>query len=231
MKEFILWLVHFPAGTVSLVAAFATLYYPKGSLQHTYVGKYFTISMLVMLVSGGILGWLKESPDDVFLAALVLYSVFTAWLIVYHKKGKTNWLEYMALGWIILLGLVAVNIDPAWEKIRDPGVYPFWVGIALLFIIGDIRNLVQGGLVGSQRIARHLWRFCFSLVWAALAFGDKIVKMLDSTIGDMPFIIVGPGLFVLSVMFYWLYRLYKGEAGFPNPSRIEQTSIKGEHGR
>ncbi|MDH5218085.1 MAG: hypothetical protein OEX19_10340 [Gammaproteobacteria bacterium] len=230
MKGFILWLVHFPAGSLSLLAAFVALYYPKGSLQHKKAGNYFTIGMLTMLVSGSILGWLKESLDDIFLAALVFYSVFTAWLTVHHKKGETNWLEYLALGWILILGLAAASVDSTWENVRDPGVYPFWIGLVLLFAIGDIHNLYRRGLSGSQRIARHLWRNCFSLVWAVLAFGDKIIKMLDSTIEKMPLVLFGPGALVLCVMFYWLYRLLRGKSEIAYLSRSQQLNIKEEWG-
>jgi uncharacterized membrane protein (UPF0136 family) len=117
-----------------ILSAIAVFVYPKRSSMHRRVGKYFTISMLVMLVSGGLAGYLKESPDDVFLSFIVFYSVFTAWLTVFHKKGDTGLYEYVALAWIVLLGLVAFNIDPAWDKIRDPGIYPFGVGLAVFFL-------------------------------------------------------------------------------------------------
>lgn len=230
MKELTLWLVHFPSGVVSLLAVFVAFYYPKGSQQHIKAGNYFTIGMLIMLVSGGVLGWLKESPDDIFLAALVFYSVFTAWLTVYRKKGETGWLEYLALSWIVILGLLAANIDLTCENIRDPSVYPFWVGIAALFALGDIHNLIRRGIPGAQRLARHLWRICFSLVWAALAFGDKIIKLLDSTIEEMPFVLIGPGVIVLCLMFYWLYRIFLGKPRIVSLLRIEKIDVKEERG-
>jgi len=208
MKDLVVWLIHTPAGTVALLSAAAAFFYPKGSPIHCRAGKYFIISMLIMLVSGGLSGYLKESPDDIFLSFIVFYSAFTGWLTVYHRKGHTGLYEYAALAWVIMLGLVAFNIDPTWDKIRDPSVYPFWVGVAIFFAIGDIRNLYQNGLSGSQRIARHLWRICFSLIWAAMAFGDKIIKMLDSTIEKMPYVIAVPALLVLSLMLYWLYKVF-----------------------
>lgn len=205
MQDLVVWLIHTPAGVVALLSAIAAFVYPKGSSIHRRVGKYFTISMLIMLVSGGVAGYLKESPDDVFLSLVVFYAVFTAWLTVFHKKGDTGLYEYVALAWIVVLGIVAFNIDPA--KVRAPDIYPFWVGLAAFFAIGDIRNLYQRGLSGSQRIARHVWRMSFSLIWAALAFGDKIIKMLDSTIEQMPYVVAAPALLVLVLMLYWLHRV------------------------
>jgi len=45
-----------------------------------------------------------------------------------------------------------------------------------------------------------------------LAFSDKIIKMLDSTIAQMPYVVAVPAPLVLCVMFYWLFRVYKGRA-------------------
>jgi hypothetical protein len=36
--------------------------------------------------------------------------------------------------------------------------------------VGDVRMLVRGGVFGTQRIARHLWRMCFGLFIAAGSF-------------------------------------------------------------
>jgi len=66
MKERVVWLRHTPAGTVALLSAIAAFVYSKGSLKHRRFGNYFTISFFIMLVTGGISGYLKESPDDVF---------------------------------------------------------------------------------------------------------------------------------------------------------------------
>jgi hypothetical protein len=213
MKEIIVWLIHFPAGTVALFSALAAFNYPKGSSRHRKAGQYFTVSMLTMLVSGGVAGWLKKSPDDVFLAALVFYTVFTAWLTVYRRWGETGFLEIAALCYVLELGLGAVFVDPEWDKVRDPNFYIVLPVFAAVFAIGDIRNICSKGLTGAARLARHVWRNCFSLIWAALAFGDKLIKMLDSTIEEMPYVLIGPGVLVLCVMLYWLYHIYMGETG------------------
>jgi hypothetical protein len=42
--------------------------------------------------------------------------------------------------------------------------------VCLLAALGDIRMLVRGGVLGTKRIARHLWRMCFGLFIAAGSF-------------------------------------------------------------
>jgi hypothetical protein len=194
------------------LAAVAAFYYPKGSSKHKKAGQVFTIAMLIMLISGGIAGALKGSAENVLLAALVTYTVFTAWLTVRRHQPAIGILEYLALAYIVIFGLTALSINPEWEKAREPGVYTFDVVMALIFTIGDIRNILLKGMKRSHRLARHVWRISFSLVWAALSFGDKIIKMLDSTIDQMPYVVAIPASLVLCIMFYWLFRVYKGRA-------------------
>ena len=212
MKELAVWLIHFPTGSVAILAAIAAFYYPKGSSEHKKAGQVFTTAMLVMLISGGIAGVLKGSPEDVFLAAMVSYTVFTAWLTVRHGQADIGILEYLALGYIVIFGLAALSINPEWDKVKEPGVYTFDAIMALIFAVGDIRNILLNGMSQAHRLARHIWRISFSIVWAALAFSDKIIKMLDSTIDQMPYMVAVPAMLVLCIMFYWLFRIYKGRA-------------------
>ncbi|MES9971907.1 MAG: hypothetical protein ABW092_17875 [Candidatus Thiodiazotropha sp.] len=212
MKELVVWLIHFPTGSVAILAAIAALYYPKGSSSHKRAGRVFVIAMLTMLISGGIAGALKGSADEVFLAALVFYSVFTAWLTVRHRHPAIGPAEYLALAYIVIFGLAALAINPQWAMVKEPGVYTFDATMALLFAVGDVRNILLKGMNRAHRLARHIWRVSFSLVWAALAFSDKIIKMLDSTIEQMPYLVAIPATLVLCIMFYWLFRAYKGRA-------------------
>ncbi len=204
MKEFIVWVIHTPAGSIALVSALVALCSRKGTATHRIAGVYFTVSMLIMLVSGGMAALLKKSLDDAFLSGMVIYTVFTAWLTVYHKKGQTNILEYSALTWIALIAIAAYLADPSWGHIRNPNTYPLWIGFALLFAIGDIHNLIRSSLSGPLRILRHVWRMGFSLIWAALAFSDKIIKLQGSTIEEMPYIAAIPAILILLTIFYWV---------------------------
>ena len=206
------WSIHFPTGAVAILAAIAAFYYPKGSSKHKKAGQVFTVTMFIMLISGGIAGALKGSVEDMFLAALVSYTVFTAWLTVRHHQPVIGILEYLALVYIVIFGLAALSVDPQWDKVEEPGVFVFDAIMALVFAVGDINNIRLKGMNRTYQLARHIWRISFSLVWAALAFGDKIIKMLDSTIDQMPYVVAIPATLVLCMMSYWLFRIYKGRA-------------------
>ncbi|MEH6456477.1 MAG: hypothetical protein V7749_09155 [Cocleimonas sp.] len=207
MKDLIIWVIHTPAGTVAIISALTALFAKKGTPIHRKAGTYFTISMLIMLVSGSVAAILKQSLDEIFLGGVVIYSVFTAWLTVYHKKGETGFLETIALAWIVLIAIAAYFANPSWGDMRNPDTYSLWIGLAICFALGDVRNLLQSGLSGSQRIIRHVWRIGFSLLWAALAFVDKIVKINGSTIEEITYIVIVPAILILLTTAYWIVNI------------------------
>lgn len=209
MKDIIVWAIHAPAGTIGLVTATVALSTQKGSALHRKAGTCFTISMMVMLVSGFVVAFLKESTGDMFLSIVVIYTVFTAWLAAHHRKSGTFLLEYIALLWIVAISIVALFISVGWRGVDVPDAYLFWAGFAVLCALGDVRNLYQSGLPGIQRVIRHVWRVGFSLIWAGLAFTDKIVKMLGSNVKEMPeeqliLIVAVPTMLILITILYWI---------------------------
>lgn len=212
MKETIVWLIHTPAGTVALVAAVVALFATKGSALHRKAGIYFTVSMLIMLTAGFVAASIKESAGDMLLSAVVMYTVFTAWLTAHRKIGKTGFLEKAAITWIIAVGIAAFILSTGSSEAGAPGLYSFWAGFAIFCAIGDIRNLRRAGLTSVQRIIRHVWRIGFSLVWTALALTDKIVKAQGYNVKEMPvdelFYIVGvPTILMLIITMYWIINI------------------------
>ena len=227
MKDIIVWFIHAPAGGLVLVTSLVAMFASKGSALHRKAGSCFTLSMMVMLISGIAAAYLKESTDDMMLGAFVMYTVLTARLAARHKKNETGVLELIALVWISGLAATAFFISAGWQVVEAPGAYLVWGGFAMLCALGDIRNLYYAGLTGVQRIIRHVWRVGFSLVWAALAFTDKIVKMLGANLKSMPqeqllIIVAVPTLLVLVTILYWISNILffsrKRFAGYGEPT-------------
>jgi hypothetical protein len=212
MKDIIVWAIHTPAGTIVLVTAVLAMFAKKGSALHRKAGSCFTVSMMVMLVSGIAAAHLKNSIGDMMLGAIVMYTVFTAWLTVHHKKNETGLLEVTALIWVVGFAITAFAISMGWREEEAPFAYLIWGGLAILFALGDIRNLYHLGLSGTQRIIRHVSRIGFSLVWATLAFTDKIVKMMGANVksmqGEQLLLIVGiPTMLILITILYWITKI------------------------
>ena len=91
--------------------------------------------------------------------------------------------------------------------------------IMLLAASGDVRMLVRGGVSGTKRIARHLWRMCFGLFIASGSFflgGSNRPLRLLSTVGLGKYL--SPALFnttlyliltilPLILLVFWLVRV------------------------
>ena len=159
--------------------------------------------MMIMAITGVIAAILKDSLGDVFLGSIVTYSIFTAWLTTYHRRGEVNYLEYLALVWITLLGLGSYFANSNLGGASNPNTYPLWIVFSICFAVGDIRNLRYQGLSETQRIIRHVWRIGFSLAWAVMALTDKVVKILGGSIEEMVYIVILPVGIILLITCYW----------------------------
>lgn len=224
MKDIVIWLIHTPAGIIVLVAAIIALFANKGAITHRKAGVWFTISMQIMLISGFIAAFIKESPSDMFLSVVVMYTVFTAWLTTYHKNNTTGLLEKVALVWILSVAVTGFYMHFSWHEAGATNPYVLWASLAVIFAIGDIRNIYRAGLSDIQRILRHVWRIGFSLLWAVLAFTDKIIKTLGSNVKELPIeqliVIVGiPTALILIIIMYWFANiLFFSRSKFTNNS-------------
>ena len=78
-------------------------------------------------------------------------------------------------------------------------------GVAIAAAVGDRRMIRGGGLKGSPRIVRHLWRMCFALFVASIAFylGPGRVPAAIRT----PVLISAGVLTPIVAMVYWRWRL------------------------
>jgi hypothetical protein len=86
------------------------------------------------------------------------------------------------------------------------GPYFFLGAVAVLATLGDVRMLVRGGISGTRRIARHLWRMCFALFVASssifLARQHLFPAILRKT-GVLMLLSLLP----LALLIFWLIRV------------------------
>jgi hypothetical protein len=76
--------------------------------------------------------------------------------------------------------------------------------VALSGGVGDRRMLRAGGLQGTARLKRHLWRMCTALAIAAASFFLGPVSRVPEPLRALPFRLIP--LAVLLTMAYWLWR-------------------------
>jgi len=170
-------LFHIFGGTIGLLSGAAVMSFRKGSRRHVLAGKVFVASMLSMAVGAVYLAVVKHQPNNVGGGILTFYLIGSAWLTARRRDGETSRLDWAVL--LIPLTLGVLTWMSGFEKMRSPeppkdgvpaGMHFFMGSVMLLAAAGDFRMLLRGGVSGTQRLARHLWRMCFGLFIAAGSF-------------------------------------------------------------
>jgi hypothetical protein len=205
--------LHICGGVLGLLSGAVAVSFRKGSRRHGVAGSVFVISMLSLAASGVYLALMKSQPGNVLGGALTFYLVATAWTTARRRDREPGMAEWGAL--LVALMLVAVTAIWGIEAAKSQtglkngypaGVYVFLGSVALLSATGDVRMLVRGGISGTQRIARHLWRMCFAWFIASASIflaRPHLFPALVRKTGVLYLLTVLP----LILMIFWLIRV------------------------
>jgi hypothetical protein len=205
--------LHIVAGTLGILSGFVAVSLLKGSRRHGLAGNVFVIAMLVLSASGAYLALIKSQPGNVLGGILTFYLVTTAWRSARRRDGEPGIFDWGAL--LVVLAVAAVNLTWGFEAALSQtglkhdypaGPYFFLGSVAVLATVGDVRMLVRGGISGTQRIVRHLWRMCFALFNAAASLFLARQQLFPA------FMRKTGALFVLSflpllLMIFWMVRV------------------------
>ena len=215
---------HICSGTVGVLSGAAAVSFRKGSPRHRTAGNVFVISMLSLGTTPVYLALMKSQMTNVFGGVLTFYLAATSWMTVRRREGKPGIFDWIALLAALTVGAVIVTYgfqaahSPRGLKAGVPaGMYFFLGSIALLAAVGDVRMLVRGGIFGTQRLVRHLWRMCFALFIAAGSFFSiraRVAKVLPEPFTTAPMRAL-PILLLFGTMFYWLWRLRRRRGAVP----------------
>ena len=169
--------VHIAGGIVGMLTGTAALIFRKGGRWHVLAGRVFVASMLIMSSFAVYLAVLKHQPGNIGGGILTFYLILTAWLSARRRDGQTSAYDWALL--LIPLALGALTWMGGLQKMRSPappedgvpaGMNVFMGTVMLLAGAGDLRMLLGGGVAGTRRVVRHLWRMCFGLFIAAGSF-------------------------------------------------------------
>ena len=201
--------LHICAGVLGVLSGAAAMSFRKGGRRHGLAGNVFFVAMLVMGSSAAYLG-------NVFGGLFACYLVATAWLTAKRREGETSVFDWGALLFALPFGVLTLTrgIEMAQNpKLSLNGVPAgmfgmlFFLGtVALLAAVGDIRMLARGGVFGTKRVARHLWRMCFSFFIATGSFFIGQPQVFPAFIRKTNLLFV-PGILPLVLLIFWLFRV------------------------
>ena len=206
-------LFHIVAGTLGMLSGFVAAFLRKGSRLHGLAGTVFAVSMLGLGASGTYLAILKHQPGNILGGMLTFYLVATGWITARRKQEEKGIFDWGAL--LVVLAIAAAEVTFGVEAAMSPtGLkydYPPWPYfifglVAVLATIGDIRMLVRGGISGTQRLARHLWRMCFALFIAAASI-FLARQQLFPAIFRKTGVLILLSFLPLLLMIFWLVRV------------------------
>jgi hypothetical protein len=154
-----------------------------------------------------------EGKSTVTGGVLIVYFVFTAYTAVKPVAGVGRRVDIALM--VLALTIAAVGYSFAFTALGRPGhqidgvpagMMFFMNTIVLLAVIGDARMIRAGGVQGTRRLARHLWRMSFALFVASGSFFIGQMKFIPESIRIVPLIIF-LGVSPLVLLLYWMWRV------------------------
>jgi hypothetical protein len=239
-------MAHICAGSFGLLSGTAAMSLRKGSARHMLAGKIFVASMLIMAIGAVYLAIVRHQPNNIGGGIFTFYLIGTAWLTARRADGETKRFDWIVLLIPLVLGTLTwmngLKLVRSGADSQDgvPADMMFFMGsIMLLAAAGDVRMLVRGGIRGTQRIARHLWRMCFGLFIAAGSFfmgpSNRPLRLVSKVgIGQhLSPALFSTGLYLfltllpLILLLFWLVRIRFKNAynGQPTPPTGESHSL------
>ena len=96
---------------------------------------------------------------------------------------------------------------------------------ALLAAVTDLRVILAGGITGSARIARHLWRMCSALFIAVSSFFLGQSQLVPQALRDYNLEVIPPLLVALALIYWLTKNLYDRRRNRPGASSTGSAAI------
>jgi hypothetical protein len=201
--------VHIAGGLLGVASGFIALGAPKGGRIHRRAGGVFMLTMLAMGGSAVLLALMKGQGFNVGQGALAAYLVATGYAAVGARSPV--WRRFERGAPAVALGVALYDLYLMLGAAGPGhGLPRAFVGVfgavALAAAVGDVRAARAGGLRGSRRLARHLWRMTFALFIACASLFLGQARILPPVLRAMP-VRALPVLAVLLALGYWMWRV------------------------
>lgn len=204
-------ILHVGAGCLAIGAGAVAVSVRKGGRLHRRFGLIFVVATVAMGTFATYLSILRQ-PGTIVGGVLAAYMVATAWMAV--RRGAAGVGRFDRLAMLVALACAATEFVFGLLASTNPSgrflgysaaIFYVFGAVALLAAIGDARMIRHGGIAGSRRIARHLWRMCFALFLATGSFFLGQQKVMPVAVRGSPILVV-LGLAPLAFMLFWWLR-------------------------
>src|SRR5476651_2319290 len=207
--------LHIAGGTVGIISGAIALLARKGGRLHRVAGTVFFVSMLIMASIGAAASPFLPVPSMTNVAAgtLTFYLVTTGWVAIKREDGRIGRFEKGGLG--VALGVVAAGATFILMAMNSPtgrigktppqAFYVFAI-VGAIAAAGDLKMILRGGISGSARIARHLWRMSVALTIASGSFFLGQQRIMPAYMRGSPWLFV-PVIAPVLLMVFWLVRV------------------------
>jgi len=226
----LLLFLHIAGGTVGIISGAIALLARKGGRLHRAAGTVFLVSMLTMATIGAATSPFLPVPSmpNVVAGTLTLYLVATGWVAIKRENGRIGRFEKSGLGValaIVAAGaifiLMAMNRPTGTVGKTPPQAFYVFAIVGAIAAAGDLKMILRGGLSGSSRIARHLWRMSAALTIASGSFFLGQQRIMPVFIQGSPWLFA-PVIAPLLLMLFWLIRV-RLMPWFKNPTQRRKT--------
>lgn len=174
----LLW-AHIGGGAVGILTGAAAILSRKGETVHRAAGTVFFAAMFACyLVGAGVAPFLEEGQRVNTVAGLMaLYLLISGWMTV--RTAETRASLWHAASLAVALGVAAAGgyfmhlgaLSPTGTiDGSPPQAFGLFMIAGTFAALGEANILIRRRIAGAARIARHLWRMCFSLFIASGSF-------------------------------------------------------------
>jgi uncharacterized membrane protein len=196
--------IHIGGGLVGLASGVTALAAHKGGPLHRVAGNVFFIAMLTMASVAAIVAPFMPTVftrSNTVGGVFTVYLVATAWVTVRRAANTVKRFEAGAIA--VALAAAAGGIWFAWLGAQSAVMMS---ALAILAAALDLRVILRGGLSGTARIARHVWRMCVALFVATGSFFIGQPQVFPAFLRGSPLLIL-LGVAPLGALLFWMIRI------------------------
>lgn len=213
--EKLLLFVHICGASIGLISGFMAMLLRKGSGLHGAAGTVFYVSMIAMSTTAAyVAAFHRPVLLNMVVGLLTFYLVVTAWRAAKYRDARVGRLDVAGMLYVLILSAIAYsggvdaldNPNSAKDGLPAPAYFIFGT-VALICAITDFRMLRRGSVVGTFRLARHLWRMSGALLIATLSFYPGQARILPPSVRELGGVLYIPHIFLAGSMLFWMWRV------------------------